>query len=228
MAHRPTILARDWLITTEHYLSAEAGAAVLRAGGNAMDAAVAAILAECVVNPHMLSLGGEVVMLVHEAATGRVEAMNGHTVSPRGLTLERCRAAGLTLGLPTDHPLAWSPPAMPHALLPALARWGPPPPAEVAAAARDLARRGFPMHPGLRGPGEHLSIVTHADRIRPWPESTALYLPDGRVPEVGALFTNAALADTLDLLVDAERRAGGDRAHGLAAARDACYLGAPG
>ena len=69
MASRPTLLARDWLITTEHYLSAEAGAAVLRAGGNAMDAAVAAILAECVVNPHMLTLGGEVVMLVHEAAT---------------------------------------------------------------------------------------------------------------------------------------------------------------
>ena len=36
-----------------------------------MDAAVAAILAECVLNPHMLSLGGEVVMLVHEAADGR-------------------------------------------------------------------------------------------------------------------------------------------------------------
>ena len=91
MASRPTLLARDWLITTEHYLSAEAGAGVLRDGGNAMDAAVAAILAECVLNPHMLSLGGEVVMLVHEAATGQVSAMNGHTVAPRGLTLERCR-----------------------------------------------------------------------------------------------------------------------------------------
>jgi gamma-glutamyltranspeptidase / glutathione hydrolase len=112
MAFRPTLLARDWLITTEHYLSAEAGAAVLRDGGNAMDAAVAAVLAECVVNPHMLSLGGEVVMLVHEAAPGRVLAVNGHTVAPRGLTLERCRAAGLTLGLPTEHPLAWSAPAI--------------------------------------------------------------------------------------------------------------------
>jgi gamma-glutamyltranspeptidase / glutathione hydrolase len=227
MAYRPTILARDWLITTEHYLSAEAGAAVLRDGGNAMDAAVAAILAECVVNPHMLSLGGEVVMLVHEAETGRVQAMNGHTVAPRGLTLERCRAAGLTLGLPTDHPLAWSAPATPHALLTALERWGTRPLAPVAAAARDLARRGFPMHPGLRGPGEHLSIATHADRIRPWPDSTALYLPGGQLPEVGALFANAALADTLDLLVEAERRAGGDRPTGLAAARDAFYRGEP-
>src|SRR5262245_2928443 len=104
MATRPTLLARDWLSATTHYLSAEAGAAVLRDGGNAMDATVAAILAECVVNPHMLTLGGEVVMLVHEASTGRVSALNGHTVAPRGLTLERCRAAGLTIGLAAGHP----------------------------------------------------------------------------------------------------------------------------
>jgi gamma-glutamyltranspeptidase/glutathione hydrolase len=192
-----------------------------------MDAAVAAILAECVVNPHMLSLGGEVVMLVHDAATGEVSAMNGHTVAPRGLTLERCRGAGLTIGLPTDHPLAWSAPATPHALLTALARWGTRPLAPLAASAQDLARRGFPMHPGLRGPGEHLCIAAHLDRLSGWPTSAALYLPGGRLPDVGARFANLALADTLDLLVDAERRAGGDRAAGLGAARDAFYHGDP-
>jgi gamma-glutamyltranspeptidase/glutathione hydrolase len=227
MASRPTILARDWLITTEHYLSAEAGAAILRDGGNAMDAAVSAILAECVLNPHMLSLGGEVVMLVHEAATGEVRALNGHTVAPRGLTLDRCREAGLTIGLPTDHPLAWSAPATPHALLTALDRWGTRPLAAAAAPARDLARRGFPMHPGLRGPGEHLSIHAYEERLRGWPTSAALYLPEGRLPEVGTRFTNPALADTLDLLVDAERRGNGNRAAGLAAARDAFYRGEP-
>jgi gamma-glutamyltranspeptidase / glutathione hydrolase len=192
-----------------------------------MDAAVAAILAECVLNPHMLSLGGEVVMLVHEGVTGRVSAMNGHTVAPRGLTLDRCQAAGLTIGLPTEHPLAWSAPATPHALLTALERWGTRPLAPVAAAARDLARRGFPMHPGLRGPSEHLSISSHLDRLRGWPTSATLYLPGGRLPEVGVLFANPALADTLDLLVDAERRAGGDRPAGLRAARDAFYRGEP-
>ena len=166
-------------------------------------------------------------MLVHEARTGQVAAMNGHTVAPRGLSLERCRAAGLTIGLPTDHPLAWSAPATPHALLTALERWGTRPLAPVAAAAQDLARRGFPMHPGLRGPGEHLCIA--ASRIvsgagRPPP---ALYLPGDGLPEAGALFANPALADTLDLLVDAERRAGGGRAAGLGAARDAFYRGEP-
>jgi gamma-glutamyltranspeptidase/glutathione hydrolase len=175
----------------------------------------------------MLSFGGEVVMLVHEGRTGQVSAMNGHTVAPRGLTLERCRGAGLTIGLPTDHPLAWSAPATPHALLTALERWGTRPFGPVAAAARDLARRGFPMHPGLRGPGEHLSIAAFEDRVRSWSTSAALYLPGGELPEVGRLFANPALAATLDLLVDAERHAGGSRAAGLVAARDAFYRGEP-
>jgi gamma-glutamyltranspeptidase/glutathione hydrolase len=219
MATRPTLLARDWLITTEHYLSAEAGAAVLRDGGNAMDAAVAAILAECVVNPHMLSLGGEVVMLVHEAATGRVSALNGHTVAPRGLTLERCQAAGLTIGLPTDHPLAWSAPATPHALLTALERWGTRPFWPVAAGARDLARRGFPMHPGLRGPGEHLSISAFEERVRGWPASAPLCRPRPaacRTPRRGPIRS---------ISWSRERRGNGKPGGGLAAP-DAFYRGA--
>jgi len=131
------------------------------------------------------------------------------------------------MGLPTDHPLAWSTPATPHALLTALERWGTRPFAPVAAPARDLARRGFPMHPGLRGPGEHLSIHAYEEHVRTWPTSAAHYLPGGRLPEVGTLFANPALADTLDLLVDAERRGNGNRAAGLGAARDAFYRGEP-
>ena len=135
--------------------------------------------------------------------------MNGHTVAPRGLTLERCRAAGLTIGLPTDHPLAWSAPATPHALLTALERWGTRPLAQVAAAAHDLARRGFPMHPGLRGPGEHLCIAAYQDRLRALADlRRALPARRPACRRSGALFANPTLADTLDLLVDAERRAG--------------------
>jgi gamma-glutamyltranspeptidase/glutathione hydrolase len=230
MAFRPTILARDWLVTTEHYLSAQAGAAILQAGGTAVDAAAAAVLVECVVNPHMLSFGGEVPMLVHEGATGAVHVVNGHTITPRGLTLERCRAAGLDArtALPADHPLAWGVPATPHALCAALARWGTRTFAEVAAPARDLARRGFPMHPGLRGPGESLSIAAEAAKFRTrWTSTAELYMPGGQLPAVGTRLVNADMADTLDGMIDAERRANGSRAAGLAAARDAFYRGDP-
>lgn len=225
MGLRPTILARDWLVTTEHYLSAQAAAAVLGAGGTAADAAVAAILAEGVLNPHMHTFGGEVVALVH-AGRG-VEALNGHTRAPFGLTLERCRAARLT-SLSPDHPYSWSVPAAPAALLALLERFGTWTFADVAAPAIDLARRGFPMHPGLRGPGENLSIAGDREKfLERWPTTAALYLPGGEPPPVGALFTNPALAAVLETMAEAERRGGGSRAAGLARARDAFYRGAP-
>jgi len=227
MALRPSILARDWLITTEHYLSAQAGASVLQSGGNALDAAVAAILVEGVVNPHMLTVDGEVAMLVREAETGAVRVVNGNTMAPRALSVARCRAAGLS-AIPPDHPYSWGVPTQLHALLTALARWGTRSFADVAAPARDLARRGFPVHPGLRGPGEFLSIHGDQEKFRArWPSTTALYLPKGRLPDVGQLLANAELADTLDLLAGAERRAAGGREVGLTAASDAFYRGDP-
>ena len=226
MAYRPTILARDWLVTTEHYLSAEAGAAVLRDGGNAFDAAAAAILVEGVVNPHMGTLGGEVVALVHETATG-VHVLNGHTRASLNLTVERCRAAGLT-ALPPDSPLSWGVPAQPHAVLTMLEHWGTRRFAEVAGPARDVARRGFPMHAGLHGPGESLSIAGHREKfLAEWPSTAALYCPGGRIPETGERVANPDLASVFDLMVDAERGAGGSRAAGLVAARDAFYRGEP-
>ena len=69
MAFRPTIMGTHGMVATEHYLSALIGAEILRQGGNAVDAAVAAIFAEGVVNPHMHTLGGEVPMLIYMAET---------------------------------------------------------------------------------------------------------------------------------------------------------------
>lgn len=224
MAFRPTILARDWLVTTEHYLSAQAGARVLSAGGNAADAAVAAVLAEGVLNPHMHTLGGEVVALVQSEAG--VQALNGHTRAPLGLTLDRCGAAGLT-SLPPEHPYAWSVPAAPAALLALLGRHGTWTFADAAAPALDLARRGFPMHAGLRGPGENLTIAGDREKFRRWPTTAALYLPGGEPPPIGAPFANPALADVLEAMVAAERRGAGGRSAGLARARDLFYRGWP-
>ena len=88
MAFRPTIMGTHGMIATEHYLSAFIGATILRQGGNAVDAAVAAIFAEGVVNPHMHTLGGEVPMLISSAATGQGRG----APPPRGTQWEHGRA----------------------------------------------------------------------------------------------------------------------------------------
>src|SRR5919201_226568 len=69
-------------IATPHAAATEAGAAAFRAGGNAVDAALAAACALTVVYPHMCALGGDVMALVHD---GDAHAINGSGRAPRAL-----------------------------------------------------------------------------------------------------------------------------------------------
>jgi gamma-glutamyltranspeptidase/glutathione hydrolase len=229
VAFRPTIMGTHGMVATEHYLSAFIGATILRQGGNAVDAAVAAIFAEGVVNPHMHTLGGEVPMLIASAATGQVVALNGNTAAPQGATIDWFTQHGMTL-IPGEGLLAAGVPAACDALLTALEQFGTMALAEVLEPALALARDGFPMHPGLRGPSDYLpfSIWHHQHKLREqWPSSAQLYMPHGRLPEVGEIWRNPDLARTFSLLLEAERAAAPQgRAAGLQAARDVFYRGA--
>src|SRR5262245_45544187 len=161
------------MVATEHYLSAFIGAEILRRGGNAVDAAVAAIFAEGVVNPHMHTLGGEVPMLIYQAETGQVRAINGNTAAPQQATIAWFTEHGMSL-IPGEGLLAAGVPAACHALVTALEHFGTMSMADVLQPALALASEGFPMHPGLRGPSDYLpfSIWHSVPTFRQqWPTS---------------------------------------------------------
>ncbi len=228
MAFRPTIMGTHGMVATEHYLSAFIGATMLHQGGNAVDAAVAAIFAEGVVNPHMHTLGGEVPMLISIAATGQVVALNGNTAAPQRASIDWFTQRGMAL-IPAEGLLAAGVPAACDALLTALERFGTMTLAEVLQPALALADTGFPVHPGLRGPSDYLpfSIWHQQHKFREqWPTSAQLYMPHGRLPEVGEVWRNPDLAQTFALLLEAERAAAPQgRTAGLHAAREAFYRG---
>jgi gamma-glutamyltranspeptidase/glutathione hydrolase len=128
--------------------------------------------------------------------------------------------------------LAAGPCALPHALLSVLDRFGTRTFADVATPALELAEGGFPMHAALRGPAPanllgDFSIIGGADLFRSeWPSTGDVYLPGGRVPDVGEVVRNPDLGRTFRHLIAAEERAAGHgRRHGLAAAIDAFYRG---
>ncbi len=228
MTYRPTIMGTHGMVATEHYLSALIGVQVLKQGGNAVDAAVAASFAEGVLNAHMHTLGGESPMLIYSAGTGQVSAINGNTAAAQRATPEWFAEQGLDL-IPGDGLLAAGVPAAFGALVTSLARFGTMTLAQVATPAMALARDGFPMHPGLRGPSDYLlfSIWHLRDKFQDrWPTSAQLYLPGGSLPEVGDVFRNPALANTFERLLEAERAASsGSREAGLQAALDLFYRG---
>jgi gamma-glutamyltranspeptidase/glutathione hydrolase len=216
------------MVATEHYLSALIGVDILKRGGNAVDAAVAATFAEGVLNPHMHTIGGEVPMLIYQADGRQVFAINGNTAAPQCATIAWYTDHGYAL-IPGEGVLAAGVPAALDALLTALERFGTMALADVLQPALELARDGFPVHPGLRGPSDYLlfSIWHCLEAFRErWPTSAQIYLPDGQLPEVGEILRNPELAGLFERLLQAERRAAArGRSAGLQAAREAFYRG---
>jgi gamma-glutamyltranspeptidase/glutathione hydrolase len=225
---RPTIMGTHGMVATEHYLSALIGVEILKRGGNAVDAAVAATFAEGVVNPHMHTIGGEVPMLIYKADSGQVSAINGNTAAPQRATIEWFTGQGMSL-IPGEGLLAAGVPAAPGALITALERFGTMTLADVLQPALELARDGFPVHAGLVGPSDYLPFsIWHCREAfqERWPTSARLYLPQGRPPEVGTVFRNPDLAGVFERLLQAERRAASQgRSAGLSAALDFFYRG---
>lgn len=231
MAYRPTLMGTRGMVATEHYLSAEAGMRILHDGGNAFDAAVAATLAEGVLNPHMHTFGGEISALLYSARGKRVFSLNGDTVAPRAAAIDWFQRHEIPL-IPFTGVLSAGPCAAPDALLTTLDRFGTLSFAQVVQPALELAEGGFPMHKALRGPAPaymlaDFSIAGNANHFRQsWPSSAKVYLPGDHVPEVGEVFRNPDLGRTFRRLIEAEQKVQGHgRSHGLAAARTAFYTG---
>ncbi|MBI2875856.1 MAG: gamma-glutamyltransferase family protein [Candidatus Tectomicrobia bacterium] len=222
---RPALMGTHGMVTANHYLAALAGFRMLLQGGNAIDAAVAAGLAEGVVDPHMGTLGGEVPLLIYVARERRVVAINGNMTAPRAATIEEFRRRGLEK-IPGGGLLAAGVPGALDAWITALDRYGTMSLAQVMAPALELAEEGFPLHPGLVEMPV-FGIWASAERFRSsWSTSAQLYLPEGEVPQAGQVLCNPDLAQTFRQLLAAEASAlPQGRSPALAKARDLFYRG---
>ncbi len=198
----PRLIGTHGAVASNSYLSANAGVDILKAGGNAIDAAVAMTLVEGLVNPQMHTLGGECPILIRPAGEARVISLNGNMAAPLAATPEAFRARGLS-DVPEEGILAAGAPAALAALVTALKRWGTMSFREVSAHARELAAKGFPLSSGLRQQHKYGLLALKDKFVADWPGSAKLYLAGGRVPEVGAMMKNPALARTLDYLANA-------------------------
>jgi gamma-glutamyltranspeptidase / glutathione hydrolase len=199
----PRLIGRRGAVASNSYLSANAGADVLKAGGNAFDAAVAATLVEGLVNPQMHTIGGECPILLRVAGESRVVSINGNMAAPAAATPEAFRKRGLA-EIPEEGILAAGAPAAFSALLTVLKRWGTMSLRDVSAPVRELAAGGFAVSAGLRQQYKYGLVDLREKFLAKWPGSAALYLRGGAVPEVGALMKNEALARTYDYLANAK------------------------
>jgi gamma-glutamyltranspeptidase len=93
---RPVTRARRGMVTSPHTLASAAGVDVLRAGGSAIDAAIATSAVLAVVYPHMTSIGGDAFWLIHDGQTGQIKYLNGGGRAAAAANREWFHAKGLS------------------------------------------------------------------------------------------------------------------------------------
>lgn len=216
---RPTLTGLKHMISAGHYLATQAGMDILQAGGNAVDAGVAAGIALGVVQSDIVNFGGVAPILVYQASARRVFSISGLGGWPRAARLETfLEKHGGTIPAGVLRTVI---PAAPDAWITALERFGTLSFGEVAAGAIRLARDGFVMYPLMAE-----VLAENEKNYARWASSAAIYLPGGKPPPAGSIFRQADLAASIQYMADEERlRQGQGRAAGLAAARRAFYEG---
>jgi len=210
---RPTLQGTFGMVSSTHWLASQSAMAVLEAGGNAFDAAVAAGFVLHVVEPHLNGPAGEVPMLLAPAG-GPVRVLCGQGPAPAGASIAHYASLGLEL-IPGSGPLAAAVPGAFDAWMVLLRDYGTWSPADVLSYAIGYAEHGHPPVPRIGATVETMRELFETE----WTSSAAVYLPGGRAPEPGTPFRNPALAATWRRLIAQAQAAGGDREAQIEAAR---------
>ncbi|MBC7340296.1 MAG: gamma-glutamyltransferase [Firmicutes bacterium] len=179
------------MVATAHPLATLAGVEVLRAGGNAVDAAIAAAGVAAVVLPHMCGPGGDAFLLIYEAERRRVTAISGAGPAPRGASPEVYRQRGYRT-MPLEGILSVAVPGAVDAWARAVALAGSRPLEELLEPAVAYAEDGFVVGPELAD-----EIRSSQDKLRADPAAREVFLAGGRPPRVGEVLRQPDLGRSL-------------------------------
>lgn len=165
---------------------------ILKKGGNAIDAAIAANALNGVIEPMMNGIGGDLFAIVWSADEQKLYGLNGSGRSPRSLTRDIFEQKGLDK-IPAMGPLSISVPGCIDAWFALQDRFGVLPMEELLQPAIRYAREGVPIP-------EQISFVWSLmpDEVKKQPGMNEVFLINGKTPEKGQLFHNPALANTLE------------------------------
>ena len=195
MFSQEPVLGMRGMVACAHYLATQAGVRILTQGGNAIDAAIAANSVMTVVYPSTCSAGGDVFMLIWDAKTQKLHALNGSGRAPHGMTPEYFLTHRMQ-HIPERGPLSINVPGAVDGWFEALERFGTLPAEVVFASAIELAEFGMPITTQL---ANWLEAAAEGV-LGPWSSSAETYLLGGKAPQAGAVLRQPNLAQTYKLL----------------------------
>jgi gamma-glutamyltranspeptidase/glutathione hydrolase len=198
---RSVVIARNGIVATSQPLAAQAGLDILKAGGTAADAAIAANAVIGLTEPMSCGIGGDLFAIYWDARTKKLFGLNASGRSPYTLNRELLLGKGYT-EIPLTGPLSWSVPGCVDGWDELRRRFGKKGFAELLKPAIDYAEQGFPVSEIISR-----SWRDSAKSLGEWPESASTYLPDGNAPDVGDIFKNPNLARSYRLIGEKGRDA---------------------
>jgi gamma-glutamyltranspeptidase/glutathione hydrolase len=207
---------RKGVVAAANPHGAEAGAQVLEAGGNAIDAAVAIAYALNVVEPQSAGIGGGGFMLIHLAKSGQTFAIDSRERAPAGATPDMF--VGLSFTQASTSGVSVGVPGMVRGTALAVREWGRLPLAKVLAPAIRLADDGFAATPRFVASP---SCASATSRAKVYPETAEYFCPGGNPIAAGTIVTNKPLAGTLRAIASGGPDAfySGEIAHGIVEAQ---------
>ena len=196
---RSTVHSLNGMCASSHPQASLAAVEIMRAGGNAVDAAIAASAVLCVVEPMMTGIGGDCFVLYAPKGSGDVIGLNGSGRAPKGLSRDYLLDRGETsVGFQSVHSVTI--PGAVDAWAKLLADHGTMGMDRVLQPAIALCEQGFAVAPRTA-----MDWMFLEPQIRLDEDLTALYLPTGSTPKVGDLFRSIALGKTFRAIAESGR-----------------------
>ncbi len=193
---RSVVVSREGIVATSQTLASSAAADILRQGGNAVDAAIAANAVLSVTEPMMNGIGGDLFAMVYEHKSKKLYGLNSSGWSPQGFTLDYLKAKGVTDKIPLDIDAVTVPGAV--AGWDALhKRFGKLPLKQILQPAISYAEEGVPIAESVAAVWAHDGF-----ELRTKPGFASTFLPGGHAPKAGEIFRDPDLAHSLTLIAE--------------------------
>ena len=198
-ASRSEVIAQHGMAATSQPLATQVALDILKAGGNAIDAAIAANAVLGLVEPTGNGIGGDLFAIVWDAKTGKLHGLNASGRSPYNLTLDYFKENNIDK-IPSHGPLPVSVPGCVDGWFELHGKLGKLPMKEILAPAIRYAREGFPVSELIAYYWDRNSQI-----LRKYPGFAEIYMPGGKAPAKGEIFKNPYLAATLEKLAEQGR-----------------------
>lgn len=193
-ATRSEVIAQHGMAATSQPLATQVALDILKQGGNAIDAAIAANAVLGLVEPTGNGIGGDLFAIVWDAKTKQLYGLNASGRSPGSLTLDYFKENGYT-SIPAHGPLPVSVPGCVDGWFELHRKFGSMEMSKILQPAITYANEGFPVSE---------LVAWYMDRsvptLSPFPGFSATYMPNGHTPRKGEIFKNPGLANTLSLI----------------------------